>query len=272
MKAWLGWTLAATVALIVLQGVAGGLFMPATPPIPGFLPWWLASDLPTAAVAAGLARSARADRARRIVLLLVVLFVIPADNLAETVLFDIGLPPGLLPRLYLFNLAVATGMAALLGWPGRPDDGPSRPATRSARAWTGRIAVGVIAYEVAYFTAGTAVFPFVADFYAARHLPAAPSIALVQVFRGLGFLAVAWAIARWTEGGARPVALRVGLTLSIFGGVAPLMMPNPYMPAHVRLAHLVEVGVSNLLFGLLAGWLMARPAPPAEHERGRFAA
>ena len=45
-----------------------------------------------------------------------------------------------------------------------------------------------------------------------------------------------------------------GLLLSVLGGVAPLLLPNAYLPDVVRLAHLAEVAVSNFVFGLLAAW------------------
>jgi hypothetical protein len=57
---------------------------------------------------------------------------------------------------------------------------------------------------------------------------------------------------------------------------APLLYPNPYMPWPVRRMHLLEVGLSNALFGAFAGWTLgprarrrtppvraARPAPAA---------
>jgi hypothetical protein len=45
--------------------------------------------------------------------------------------------------------------------------------------------------------------------------------------------------------------------------VAPLLIANPYLPDAIRYAHLPEVGVSNVLFGLLAGWLLSPPATGA---------
>ena len=55
------------------------------------------------------------------------------------------------------------------------------------------------------------------------------------------------------------------LTMSVVGGVAPLIIPNPYLPDAVRYAHLPEVGVSNFLFGFVDAWLLAGPS----HERAR---
>jgi len=50
-------------------------------------------------------------------------------------------------------------------------------------------------------------------------------------------------------------ALMLGL---LFGVVmnAQLLIPNPYMPEAVRMAHLVETASSNFIFGLLVGWLL----------------
>jgi hypothetical protein len=55
---------------------------------------------------------------------------------------------------------------------------------------------------------------------------------------GLGFLGVAWAIAPLTDGTRWQAAVRVGVTLSIVGGIAPLIVPNAYLPDGVRHAHI----------------------------------
>ena len=40
----------------------------------------------------------------------------------------------------------------------------------------------------------------------------------------------------------------------------PLLYPNPLMPWPVRQVHLIEVGVSNFLFGVLAALIMLKKA------------
>jgi hypothetical protein len=35
-----------------------------------------------------------------------------------------------------------------------------------------------------------------------------------------------------------------------------LLLPNPYMPHEVRMAHLVETASSNFIFGVFIGWLL----------------
>ena len=272
MKGWLGWTLLGAVALTVLQAVVGGLLVPAMPEPPGVLPWWLLSNLLIVAVAVWLARLSPATRPQRIGMLFVVLFGIPANYLAELFIFDLGIPRATLWRFYLQDLIVYAAVAALIGWPRADQRAPVPRAARPAGSWLVRIALGVAAYIVAYITAGLAIYPWIADHYAGRHLPGFSVIVPMQAARGLGYLAVAWAIARVTRGTRWQAGVRVGATLSIVGGIAPLIVPNTYLPAFVRHAHILETGISNFLFGLFVGWLLAPPPASTETERGRFAA
>jgi len=117
-----------------------------------------------------------------------------------------------------------------------------------------------LAYVVAYFVAGMLIIPYVQSFYATRKLPGPLALLSMQVVRGLVFTALVVLLVRTVRGSRRGVAALAGATLSIVGGISPLLLPNPYLPDAVRLVHLGEVGVSNFLFGLLAGWLLGSPA------------
>lgn len=186
-------------------------------------------------------------------------------------------PPqaGALPGALLANAItallvtfVAGAFAAFVAW--RTGDGLSRietPPGRSTAGWAFRIVLGALAYVVAYFTAGLAAFPFVADFYAGRAMPPVALLPMIQVLRGLGFVGVALLMVRWLRTSRGESAILVGLRLSVVGGVAPLLVPNQYLPGAVRMVHLVEVGVSNFLFGLFVGWLVASPSDSAERAR-----
>jgi hypothetical protein len=44
---------------------------------------------------------------------------------------------------------------------------------------------------------------------------------------------------------------------------AQLLLPNPYMPEAVRMAHLRETASSNFVFGALVGWLLSGRRVPA---------
>lgn len=120
-----------------------------------------------------------------------------------------------------------------------------------------------MSYIFLYFLAGMLVFPFVQDFYAAKTIPAVGDILKMQVFRGLVYIGVALPAVRLFEGNLRRGALALGLAFSVLGGIAPLELPNPLMPANVRLAHGLEVGVSNFIYGVILARLLA-PKPGVE--------
>lgn len=65
--------------------------------------------------------------------------------------------------------------------------------------------------------------------------------------------------------------LIAGATLSVLGG-GGLIVPNPYLPDAVRWAHLVEVGVSNFVYGAFIGWLLTSPRATAAVAQPQAAA
>src|SRR5438045_3490202 len=117
----------------------------------------------------------------------------------------------------------------------------------------------VVAYEVLYWTAGTLVFPYVADFYATRTIPPAYAVAALQVPRSLIFVAAAYPL---LKSGLRAPPLVLALVYGIIGGVAPLLPDNPYMPPDIRFYHAIETSVSDVIFGLVVGLLFS-PGRPA---------
>ena len=126
------------------------------------------------------------------------------------------------------------------------------------------LALIVLGYEILYWTAGTFVWPFVAEFYSDKALPAVPLVAALQVPRALIFVLAAWP---WLRTNPRFAPVILGIAYSVIGGIAPMFPDNPYMPADVRLAHGIETSVSNFLFGLLVGYLLRpRPAVGSDHS------
>lgn len=113
----------------------------------------------------------------------------------------------------------------------------------------------ILAYEFLYWGAGTIVFPYIAHFYESRALPPAFEVAAVQVVRSLIFVAAAYPL---LKGGLRGAPLRLALVYGIIGGLAPLLLDNPYMPADIRFYHAVETSVSNFIFGVVVGFLFDR--------------
>ncbi|OLD49726.1 MAG: hypothetical protein AUI63_02160 [Gemmatimonadetes bacterium 13_1_40CM_2_60_3] len=59
------------------------------------------------------------------------------------------------------------------------------------------------------------------------------------------------------KGQRTETVLAIGLLFSVVMN-AQLLLPNPYMPEPVRMAHLVETASSNLIFGVFVGWLLTQ--------------
>ena len=132
---------------------------------------------------------------------------------------------------------------------------------RSYLSWTWRIILGDFLYFILYGLAGFAlvsVYPTLMDFYGDK-VPPMELIIQTQLFlRGFIFMAIAYIILRFINLPLGKRALLVGLTFSVFGGIAPLITPNELMPHDIRMGHLVEVGISNFVYGALLGFLIGQ--------------
>ena len=253
---WLVQALAGMVVITVAQAALSFL-VPPTTFVPG-LGGVLACNALTALVLAGIATRLAGGGAARAAVLWLLWGGIAGCSLLELVLFDIRLPEGHLPRLAAHQLAVAAVAAAFFGFVFRGAGAATGEAAPSARwfpSWW-RVVVCDLAYIALYFAAGMMVWPFVRAFYEASPMPAPLAVVGMQVVRGLIFSAIVLVLVRRIR--ATPVAgaVSAGVVLSVIGGVAPLLVSNPYMPEAIRHAHLPEVGVSNFIFGAIAGWLL----------------
>ncbi len=93
-----------------------------------------------------------------------------------------------------------------------------------------------------------------------RTVPPVETIVLLQLLvRGPLFTGLIYLMVRALAGEHREKALWAGATMSIVGGIAPLLIPNGLFADEVRWAHLVEVAVSNTLFGMAAAWILRAP-------------
>ena len=188
----------------------------------------------------------------------VVLYMIETGlSLIEAVAFnrDLQVPMLLIVSSALSSLlrdAIAGAAIALL-W--RKVEAADTPHLRGL-IWKPPVIAAV--YVVCYVTAGLFAIaaPAAHAFY--TH---APQISLVwlaelQLGRGLVWSALAFLIVRNLRGGPWATALVVGVTFAVLMD-CQLLLPNPFMPWALRQVHMVEVGVSNLVFGALAAsiWL-----------------
>jgi len=208
---------------------------------------------------------ASAARGWRLALMLFVLgFVVGlANNLLEAIVF------GVISTSEAMTSAVAAGplfavLAIVATFIARFRD--KKHELPSEGGFTPLTLLGcVMAYEILYWTAGTLVFPYIADFYATRTLPPTYLVASLQIVRSLVFVAAAYPL---LGTGLRAAPVVLALVYGIIAGIAPLLPDNPYMPSDIRFYHAIEVTVSNTLFGLIVGWLFNRrtsaPAAPVQ--------
>ncbi|HET7747412.1 MAG TPA: hypothetical protein VFM29_08935, partial [Vicinamibacteria bacterium] len=104
------------VLLLVLQGALAFLVPPPPSPMRPAVAAALASALLTTAVLAGLAGRLRARGPRAAVVLWLVWGGIQVNSLAETLLFDLGIPRTVVARLAVYLVAVSGVFSALIAW------------------------------------------------------------------------------------------------------------------------------------------------------------
>jgi len=224
----------------------------------------------------------RRSRGSRIRLTLVVfLLVFGATTLQtqlETAFFGV-LPMRTILRIVgmgAITAAIVAPLAVLLLRDGRRGaDSAIEPRVPGlqAREWAWRLAaIGlghVILYTVfGYFVAWRS--PEVRAFYggsaedaglAGFGLLAIPTLAPFQFLRGLLWAGLAIPFLRGMRGRWPEAGLALGLLFAVLSN-AQLLLPNPYMPASVRLVHLVETGSSNFLLGGWIAWILRGARSP----------
>jgi hypothetical protein len=184
----------------------------------------------------------------------------------ESAYFISRLPPGMLPRLFIAGLIMAAVFAPLtvliLGKARSSTDGSSA-LTMNTSAWIGKLSLIVVAYLVLYFTFGYFIAwrnPAVRSYYGGSDptgfiahitslLRTEPLLFLLQAARALLWTAIALPVIRMRKGEWWETGLAVALLFSVM--TSQLLLPNPLMPADVRMAHLVETASSNFIFGWL---------------------
>lgn len=170
----------------------------------------------------------------------------------------------------LGGLLVSVALAAVLviAPPLRVSRAPA--AKVRSNPWL-RIPLLACAYVAIYFAAGLLVRPYVITFYMrfyhGRPLPGLGDLLIVEALRGLLYLAAAWPWLRLLQGNRLNGALFLGAAYSILGGIAPLLLPNPLMPGNIRLAHGVEIGISNFIFGALVAWTLTGKRAPLANPK-----
>jgi hypothetical protein len=170
-------------------------------------------------------------------------------------------------RLTVTSLALAWLAVAL--YPRRDlapaGDGhaPNPPSTASwVRRW-----IGVsLAYVVLYVVAGLLILPIIRSWYEGQGtLNQNPAVVFpLQIVRGALYVAFVLPLLRAMRVPRWQAALAMAVMIPLVHGLAALIPPNPFMPTYVRHAHMVEIGWSNFVLGLLIGFLFWNPRAGAQ--------
>jgi hypothetical protein len=140
--------------------------------------------------------------------------------------------------------------------PAHPD--PFQPRSFASPVW--RFLVSDLSYLAVYLTTGMVIYPLVREFYATQAVPSLGKLAGLQLLvRGPIFIWVCLLLVRLLGMRRGAGALAVGLVFALVSGVAALLAPNPFFPDAVRCVHPGEVTTSNLVFGMIVGWLWGSP-------------
>lgn len=185
-------------------------------------------------------------------------------------------PPEMLPRLFMMTLPLCViwpGLVARgLGPGGTPEPAPPLGYSRSSLALRVLVA-GALLYPALFFLFGYQVAwtnAAVRAYYEgpAEALPLLahlgqmfrqdPLVLPFEMARGLLWVGIGWLVWRTTRGPWWVGGLLYALMMAIVQNDLHLL-PNPLMPAEVRMVHFVETASSNFLFAILAA-AMLRPA------------
>jgi len=154
------------------------------------------------------------------------------------------------------GLAVSFLVAVGVVWAGGRFQSAGDTGASLSWRWPPALASAVV-FLVLYFIAGSLIYPWFREFYASRPVPPLPALLTLQFFRGLIWAAIAFPCLRRIESRRQAIAV-LAVTFAVLGAVAPLLLPSEDMPVRIRLAHMVEMTGSHVLFGGFTGWVFTR--------------
>ncbi len=199
------------------------------------------------------------SRARRGLLLLVLTPYLCVHYLMiqlEAWVFQLGsIGPGMALGLLLLSLGLVAPFCVAGYFPGTARPIEQRDSFRLGWSAPVRIVLGATLFPLLYFLAGATILPFVRVFYADL-IPPIHELMLWQWLRGLVFTLASLPLILCFRGGVRQAALVLATVFPLLGGIAPLLLPNPLLPAEVRLVHAVEIAASYIAYGALLAYLL----------------
>lgn len=127
-------------------------------------------------------------------------------------------------------------------------------------AWVLRLGGVSLVYLVAYITAGVFIAfsnPALQEYYEAIGIPGPSTLISLQVGRAILWALAAALLLSVLDVRRRTAALMVGIVFSVTMA-APVLTPNPFLPAEIQSTHFVEIATSNFVFGFAAAWILTR--------------
>jgi hypothetical protein len=179
------------------------------------------------------------------------------NTLTEAIFFGLdlgGVSPPMLAAVTVASAAfVSAGIVLMSGrWKeGAEGAAPPPISDRTWTVWVWRFLLAAFCYFVLYFIAGIIVLPFVKDFYANKPMPSLGGLFVMQMIRGSVYAAIGLILTRSVVSSPKVTAIAYGAALSILGGISPLLPPNPLMPEYIRMPHMIEIGLSNFVAGVI---------------------
>ena len=189
------------------------------------------------------------------------------------------LPAEMIPKLFIMGAVVAVlfcPLAVLILGKRKEEMTASLANVRLVMPpgeWVWKLAMIAVAYLILYFTFGYYVAwksPEVQAYYGGTDpgtffaqigyiWHTTPWMFPFQAFRGILWLVFVLPVVRMLKGRSWETALAIAILFSVWS--AQLILPNPFMPRGVAMAHLLETVSSNLIFGWIVGWLFSRHHP-----------
>jgi hypothetical protein len=188
----------------------------------------------------------------------------------EGAIFLLITPPQLISTVLVMtatNVLLALLMVAAFGLsPIRPSSAV-QPKRLTAAKWLTRILLVSVCYMLLYFSAGLLIIPFVRDFYETQNVPTGAWFMPFQILRGAGYILFTLYLVRSISGSRWHCSISMGLLFPVIAGVAGLLSPNGIMPDHVRYWHILEIGWSNLVYGMIVGYVFWTGGNPGKASR-----
>lgn len=168
------------------------------------------------------------------------------------------------------GLLLALGFSALLVFSTRKAASGVVVKNRLTLISWNLVILAFVIYPLIYFLAGHFVawqFPAIRQYYTGEALNRGfifqfkdylqDGLYFFQILRGALWILIAWPFLQHFQGSRFKASWVLGILFSVLH-CTQLLLPNPYMPAEVRYAHLLETASSVFLWGFLVAWVFVQ--------------